>query len=271
MPFLGSVLGSSGCWVRGSIRHERSAEMFLPQLRRLQEKYNLNASPCSNFEQIFRHIFTRLSRHLHLILLLSFFDLPCPCRCIKISKDKLTPLTNTRRLTSSRGATGDILRPSRKQKLFKTSVTSFEYNPCKSRIASVLSSAVALPSPTWALATPKHTPSPPPHDFPLAPRSPGSSDQLASQDLTACSESLARSPTSLAVTASTISAPIFAFNSCPSLLNLFVAAPSPRLHASAARDKHALRAAPRWSARGPQPAEQGQPLGQACCGRPRTS
>ena len=55
MPFLGSVLGSSRCWVRGSIHHERSAEMFLPQLQRLQEKYNLNASPCSNFEQIFCH------------------------------------------------------------------------------------------------------------------------------------------------------------------------------------------------------------------------
>ena len=55
MLFLGSVLGSSGCWVRGSICHVRSAEMFLPQLRRLQEKYNLDASPCSNFEQIFHH------------------------------------------------------------------------------------------------------------------------------------------------------------------------------------------------------------------------
>ena len=55
VPFLSSVLGSSECWVRGSIRRVRSAEMFLPQLQWLQENYDLNTLPHSTFEQIFCH------------------------------------------------------------------------------------------------------------------------------------------------------------------------------------------------------------------------
>ena len=130
-----------------------------------------------------------------------------------------------------------------------TSVASLECSPCRSSMASVLSSEDDLDSPPMSLlAIPKHIPNPPPHVRPRALRSPRSSDQFRSRLLTACSASLARSLTSLPA-ASVISLLIFALRSCPSRLNRLAAAPSPRLHASAARERHAFRAAPSCSAR----------------------
>ena len=69
MPFLGSALVSSKCWVRGSIYYARSAEMSL-FLSFDNYKKCEPALPCSIIEQLFCHYLTCFTHHLYLILYL---------------------------------------------------------------------------------------------------------------------------------------------------------------------------------------------------------